>query len=122
MSALARQQRPGAPNPGSVERRAVLALAVRISDVPAPGGAVGRLHFEQRVNGLYGVDDARVVGRAQTEARQRQRVGTDDVRSLPDVLIGRAAFDRDEAMPRRRRIGLLRRSDTHIMSFDPERA
>ena len=93
VGALAGEQRPAAADPRAVKRRAILMLAIAIVVVAMPGGARRRLDLEQCVDDFDRVAHARVVGRAQAEAHQGQRVRADQMTGVARVLGGRDVLD-----------------------------
>ena len=123
MGAFAGQQGPGAADAGAVEGRAVGVLAIAVAGVAVPDRALRQVAAQQGVDDLDGVDDARIVGRPQPEADQRQGVGADDRGCRAVVAISRrAVLDRHEAVLRRGRVGDVRRRDAHVIAVDAELA
>src|SRR5215207_11448494 len=118
VAALARQQRPPAPDARAVEGAAVLVLAVAVEVVAVPDRPRRGLGLEQRVYYFDGVDDARVSGLAQAEAHERKRVGADNFDGGDFALVGRAVLDGHEAPFGRSGVGHLRRRDAHVVALD----
>ncbi len=114
------EQRPRPPHAGAVEGTAVVVLAVAVIVVASPGRPTWKVHLEERVDDLHGVHDARIVGGAQAEPHERERVGTDDVSRRLAALSRRAVLDRDEARHRRRGVGLVGRRNAHVVPIDAD--
>ena len=114
---LADQQGPAPSNALAVESRAVGVLAVPIVGVAVPDGSAGRLHLQQSIDHRDGVDDARVVRRAQPEPHERQSVGADDLRGWFPALTGGPVLDRHESFSGRGAIGNLWRGDAHVVAL-----
>ena len=62
---------------------AVGVLAVPVALIAMPGRTARRVHLERRVDDLHRVHNARIVGRAQPEADERERVEADHQRRRP---------------------------------------
>ncbi len=72
------EQRPGAANSRAVERRTVLVLPVSVAVVAVPAWTLGKFSAQQFIDNLDRVHHSRIIGRAQAEAHQSQRIRTDD--------------------------------------------
>ena len=91
MSAFAGQQRPGAADPGAVERGTVFVFAVAVAIVAIPAWALRQSRGEQCVDHTKRIPNAWIIGRTQAEAHQRQRSRTHRlINALADL---RAAAD-----------------------------
>src|ERR1700722_12776014 len=84
MGSFACQQRPGPPDSGTIKRRSILMFPVAIAVVAIPAGALWQFHPQQRVDHFDRIQDAGIIGRSQTEAHERERIGADHMnRRLP---------------------------------------
>jgi len=101
VASLARQERPATSDSSAVERSAIGMFPVSVPLISMPDGASRRLHFERRVDHLHGVQDARVVRSAESEAHQRQCIEADHQRRWSGRLVRRPVLDRDKSEARR---------------------
>ena len=117
MSAFSGEQRPGAADAGAIEGRAVFVFAVSIAVVAVPARALRELHAQQSVDDANRIQNAGIIGGAQSEADQSQRIGTDDAKGALRILAGRTILDGDEAL-RGRGGGIGNgRSDANVVAF-----
>src|SRR5262245_41670003 len=101
MSAFAGKQGPRASDDGAVKWAAIVVLTIAIVIVATPGGAALRLDFEQMIDDLDRVENARVVCRAQAEPNERQRIGTNHFGRADFAFAERSILDDHLAAPRR---------------------
>src|SRR5687767_9811513 len=78
--AFARQERPGAPDAGSVEWASVRVFTISVSLIPMPRRSTRRLHLERGVDHLYGAQNPRIVRSTKAKAHESKCVETDDER------------------------------------------
>ena len=98
MGALSGKERPQSADARTVERAAVIVLAIAVAVIAPPAWSGRQLYLEKRIDHRDGVADARIVRRAQPEAHQREGIGTYD---RPSLLIGLAwgtILDRHKAV------------------------
>src|SRR5258705_12543857 len=100
VGALASEERPGAADADAVERWAVGVYAVAVTLIAMPRRTVGRVDLELRVDDLDRAQNAGIVGCAQSEADERERVEADHRGRRPRRLIRRTIFDWHEAVTR----------------------
>jgi len=88
MPALARQQRPSAFTYGAVIGAAVIVLAIAVVIVTVPHRTARRIGLEQRVDDADRVEDQRIVGAAQSEADELQKLGANKLVTRDTATIG----------------------------------
>ena len=104
MGAFAHHQGPGPADPRAVEGRTVLVFAIAVIVVAMPERPLGKLDLQQMIDGLDGIEDARVIGGPQTEAHQSERVGADHRRSRVGLVGQWNVPDRHGALQRMRNL------------------
>ena len=77
MAALAGQQRPAAPDAGTVKGAAVLVFAIAVAAIAVPHRPHRRVGAQQRIGQFQRTLDQRVFRTAQPEADQLQEFGAD---------------------------------------------
>jgi len=87
-----------AADAAAVERRAVLVFSVSVAVVAVPAGALRQLDFQQSVDDFDRVQNAGIVGGAQSEAHQGQRIRADDAKGALHALAGRTVLDGNETL------------------------
>src|SRR5215472_17718978 len=115
MPALARQQRPSSPTPGAVIRAAVIVLAIAVAIVPVPYRTTRRVGLEQRVGDADRVKDQRIIGAAQTEANELQKLGADELVTRNAATVS-TVMDRDDLMKDFRPFEDLHRQYQHVIA------
>src|SRR5579859_4581692 len=118
MSAFSGKQRPWTADAGSVEGGAVFMFAVAVAVVTVPAGSLRQFDREERVNGAQRVQNARIIGRAQAKAHQRQRVGADDVIGALAILTRWTVLDGNEPLRGRSSVIRLGRGNAHVVALD----
>src|SRR5579871_4744319 len=94
-------------------------LPVAVSVVAIPARSLRQFDGEQGVDSAERVDDAWIIGRAQTKANQRERIRADDVIGALAVLARRTILDRNESLRRRSRaVRGVGRGNTNVVAFD----
>src|SRR2546421_5783995 len=118
MGALSGKERPQSADARTIERAAVVVLAIAVAVIAPPARPGRQLYLEKRIDHRDGVADARVVRRAQPEAHQREGVGTYDRPSLAIGLAWGTILDRHKAMGWRGRFRRFERGDANIVTLD----
>src|SRR6266436_4019995 len=118
MGALSGKERPQSADAGTVERAAVVVLAIAVAVIAPPAWAGRQLYLEKRIDHRDGVADARIVRRAQSEAHQREGVGTYDRPSLVMGLAWGTILDRHKAVGWRGGFRRFGRADANIITLD----
>src|SRR5208282_4660058 len=103
-------------DPSAVEWRSIRVLSVAVAVVAVPGRTLGKFCAQQFIDDLDRVDYSRIVGRAQAEAHQSQRVGADDLHR-PRVWTGTAILDGNESQQRRSGSVAVVRRDADVVAF-----
>src|SRR5580692_1215090 len=123
MGALTGQQRPGPSDSCAVERGAIFVFAVAVAIVAIPRWTVRKVYAEKLIDDLDGVQDSRIVGRAQAEADERERIRTDNLLRGCIRTIEVTILDGHEAQQGRGGSVLVGwRRDADVVTFDSDLA
>jgi hypothetical protein len=95
MPALAGQQRPASPAPGSVIGASVIVLAIAVAVVAVPDRTTGRIGLEQRVGHPERIEDQRIVCAAQAETDELEELGADQLVGAHAAIVD-AVVNRDD--------------------------
>src|SRR5208283_2152831 len=113
------EQRPGPPAATAVIRTAIVVLAVTVVIVSVPARSVGGVDLEQGIGEPHAADDQRIVGAAQTEAHELQKIDA-DLRVGAQTRIQDLIFDRQDAADRAAVADGQRWSYAHVIAGNAE--
>ena len=95
-------------------------LPVSVAGVAVPTRTLGKYYAQQFIDDLDRVHDSRIVGRAQAEAYQSQRIRTDDLHRRRTRTASGAILNGNESLQGRRGSVFVRRRDAHVVAFHAE--
>src|SRR5262249_53279507 len=120
MGALSGKERPQSADACTVERAAVVVLAIAVAVIAPPVWSGRQLYLEKRIDHRDGVGGAGIVRRAQPEASQGGGMGISDGPGWVISLAGGTFLDRHKAVGWRGGFRRLGGGDANIIPLDAD--